>query len=428
MSFKSTKSPWRRAAAAVAAFVAATGGVQQSIPVRSLTTPTASDSGSISAVSSVRALSDGRVFVNDVARRRLLLFDSALKAFTIVADTTGNGANRYGVNPGGLFAYVNDSSIFVDTDAQVLVVLDPGGRFTRVMSPPKAADIGLLVAPSAFGIPGIDPQGRLIYRARQRMSNRFAVPLDAASRATVEPRADSAPILRGDFESRTVDTLAMLRIPTQKIVPVRGRSGGYIPAPVFDPLPSADEWALLPDGTIAIVRVADYHIDWLHPDGSMTSSPRMPFAWKRLTREDKVRLIDSIKQVRADAAAKAAVPPPGILGPVTPSPFVTLDPDDLPDYYPSIRQGQVKADREGNIWILPSTSTIAMLGQAAAATPANSTTGLVFDVANRSGVVVERVRLPVGRNLVGFGPDGIVLLSYAVGRGDVRLERARVVR
>ena len=33
-----------------------------------------------------------------------------------------------------------------------------------------------------------------------------------------------------------------------------------------NPFNMADEWSLLSDGTVAIVRVHDYHIDWIDPD------------------------------------------------------------------------------------------------------------------------------------------------------------------
>jgi hypothetical protein len=107
-------------------------------------------------------------------------------------------------------------------------------------------------------------------------------------------------------------------------------------------------------------------------------------------------------------------------------PFVTVDVADLPDYYPPIRAGQVRSDYEGNVWILPSTSTLSqgtILGTAAA-----QSSSLVYDVVGRDGVVKERVKLPPGRNIVAFGPNGVVYLSHAPVPGVAFLERARIVR
>lgn len=58
---------------------------------------------------------------------------------------------------------------------------------------------------------------------------------------------------------------------------------------------------------------------------------------------------------------------------------------------------------------------------AAATTP---TAGLIYDIVNREGQLVERVQLPPGRTLVGFGKGGVVYLANREGRGMV-LERAR---
>jgi hypothetical protein len=100
---------------------------------------------------------------------------------------------------------------------------------------------------------------------------------------------------------------------------------------------------------------------------------------------------------------------------------MVVEPKELPDYYPPVRAGQVKADPEGNVWILPSTSSLAK-------------GGLLFDVVNRKGEVFERVQLPANRNLLGFGPDGVLYLSpppapFVAGASvETRLERVQVIR
>jgi hypothetical protein len=96
-------------------------------------------------------------------------------------------------------------------------------------------------------------------------------------------------------------------------------------------------------------------------------------------------------------------------------PFVTVQPEEIGDFYPPIRQGQVRADPAGNVWILPSTATM-------------SDGGLIFDVVNRAGTIAERVKLPAGRNLAGFGTAGTIYMIYAPAPGKILLERARIVR
>src|SRR5204862_3864259 len=65
-------------------------------------------------------------------------------------------------------------------------------------------------------------------------------------------------------------------------------------------------WAVLADGSIAIVRGQDYHIDFVNPDGSLTVSPKVPFEWQRLSDEDKAAIIDSTKTRMEKARAAAA--------------------------------------------------------------------------------------------------------------------------
>ncbi len=79
-----------------------------------------------------------------------------------------------------------------------------------------------------------------------------------------------------------------------------------------NPLSTVDDWAVRSDGTVAFIRGHDYHIDWLYTDGSQVSSAKLPFDWKRLTDDDKQKLIDSARtaadKVAADAKANAGKP------------------------------------------------------------------------------------------------------------------------
>jgi hypothetical protein len=56
-----------------------------------------------------------------------------------------------------------------------------------------------------------------------------------------------------------------------------------------------DDWAVLSDGSLALVRGHDYHVDWVRSDGTGASSPKMSFDWKRLSEDDKHRIIDSTR-------------------------------------------------------------------------------------------------------------------------------------
>ena len=427
----------RAAIVMVMVTVAAAAPAQQAgpaaapIPVREVTAPVATDSGMLRSATHVRGLSDGRVVVNDGTRRRLVLFDATLKAMTILADTAAGAAKPYGTRA-ALIAFTGDSTLLVDFDAQALVVIDPAGRFGRVMAPPKPTDLRFFSS-SAYGVPGFDPKGRLVYRALRPPaaggSLEGGVLPDGANKPVfTRIGSDSAPIVRSDFDSREIDTVALMRLPVSMSMTISPQVGRMVGVGVYNPLPVTDEWTLLPDGTIAVVRAQDYHIDWWDMGGKMTSTPKMPFDWKRISSEEKQALIDSLKH--ADSTRRANTPPPPPPPPGSPTPiylpFTAVDAADLPDYYPPIRSGQVKSDREGNVWILPSTSSLSQGNLLGPLT--NPTSGLVFDVVNRKGEIVERVKLPPGRNLAGFGPDATVYMIYAPAPGVIYLERARVAR
>lgn len=304
---------------------------------------------------------------------------------------------------------------FLWTESQAFLVIDERGRFARVMAPTRARDM-FYISSGAYGIAAFDPKGRMVYRTQRLAATDFFGQRDVSGKVQIIALPDSAPILRADFDKRTVDTIAIIKAPVQKYAVV-STSNSMRQYMVVNPLPVGDEWALLPDGVIAIVRGQDYHIDWLSLDGKLTSSPKMPFDWKRITLEEKQAMLDSLKKADAERVARLPPPPPPVPGqPAFPNaPFVTVDVADLPDYYPAVRAGQVRADPQGRVWILPSTSAAAK-------------GGLLYDVVNRQGEIEERVQLPVGRTLVGFGAHGSIYMHNVKSARSAAIERAEVVR
>jgi hypothetical protein len=92
--------------------------------------------------------------------------------------------------------------------------------------------------------------------------------------------------------------------------------------------------------------------------------------------------------------------------------FNFVSPSELPDYKPPFFAGSVRADAEGNLWIR-TIPTKAIPG------------GPVYDVVNREGGLVDRVQIPAGRTIIGFGAGGVVYLANRDGN-TTYLERAKV--
>jgi len=112
-------------------------GAQQAPPVRLIDLPSASSKPIIGNAVAVRALPGGRVLVNDVQKRQLLMFDQSLSNFTVVADSVLGGSNAYGRSGGSIIPYFADSTLFVDPGDLSMFVIDPNGRSRE--SPPFLA-------------------------------------------------------------------------------------------------------------------------------------------------------------------------------------------------------------------------------------------------------------------------------------------------
>jgi len=298
----------------------------------------------------------------------------------------------------------------------------------------------------------MDTRGRLLYRAAPRFEMRTMGPA-AGGPPRIPEMPDSAAIFRIDLATRKLDTVAFIRTQKIKMNTTQDENGGVRMVSEINPLPVVDEWALVSDGSVAIVRGRDYHIDWVNGDGSRTSSPKIPFQWQRLSDEDKVAFIDSVKAARERMGANAPQiattaggnqtrngPPPGMdaspqvmifRGPperdggrpnagglpgtgtanVTPQ-MNFVAPGDLPDYKPVFLNGFVRADLDGNVWIR-TIPTKPMAG------------GPVYDVVNRKGALVDRVQVPVNRSITAFGPGGVVYLTSRDGM-TTKLEKATI--
>jgi len=88
--------------------------------------------------------------------------------------------------------------------------------------------------------------------------------------------------------------------------------------------------------------------------------------------------------------------------------------DQVFDYYPPVRIGGVFADFAGNVWTLPTTSKQSKAGE------------LVYDVINPKGELAKRVRVPLGRYIVGLGHDGVVYLASGSMSAGFTLERSKL--
>ncbi len=465
-----TVSRAMRACAALIA-VASSASAQSAVPVRDLAMVDAKSSENFGNIFNVRQLAGGKVLVNDGVRRRLVMLDDKLSNAKVVIDSVSDGGNGYGPRAAPLIPYLSDSTLFVDGTSLSLLVIDPFGKVSHVMSAPKPSDLRFL----AGGASGVDTKGNLIYRGAQMMTQNRIQGSPGQPAAPVQP-PDSAPIIRANLESRTVDTIGRVKIQSGTRMNMnQGPDGKMVMKMTVNPLVTVDDWAVLSDGTVAFVRGHDYHVDWIRPDGTKLSTAKLPFDWKRLTDDDKQKLVDSARTAidKADSTSKANAAKPGGAnadamavekmaaamgaggmgggggggggmeirivraeggggGGGAPqvyssngggantlqmgAPVIDFVPlKDIADYYPAIRPGAAKADLDANLWVLPTTSAQSKSGE------------LVYDVISNRGELTQRVRVPSGRSIAGFGKNGVVYLMYRDGTNGWLLERTKIV-
>ena len=469
----STHSTLGRVVGVAAAVLSATytASAQQPAPaagalpaIRPLAKATATSTELLGAVSQVRALPDGRVLVNDNLGRKVVLFDAGLTKSTIVADTTSATANAYSSRAGGLIAYKGDSTLFVDPTSLSMLVIDGKGQVARVIAVPRPNDATSLIG-GPNGTPGFDAQGRLVYRAPPNF--RIAPPAPGANGPLFQMPTfpESAAVIRIALDTRKVDTVAFLRIPKQNVQMTQTPNGGMSFTTTINPMPVVDDWAVTADGRVAMLRGQEYKIDWIDGTGAVAGSNKIPFAWKHLDDSMKVAFIDSTKKVMevlrqqvlarqqaggpgagimalgaggaagieagaavgmrmevrmgGDGPGRTAAPAPGASngapatgGPTSISipPLNFINPSELPDYAPPFTAGAARGDLDGNLWIR--TSNV-------------YSGGSVYDIVNAKGELTDRVLLPAGRVIAGFG-KGVVYMGVREGTGGVRLEVAPI--
>lgn len=413
------------------------------VPVVNLPPATAKSAETVGAVLGVRQVDGGKLLVNDGGRRQVRLFDASLATSTVVLDSTPGVTNSYGARATPLVPYVGDSSMFADRKSRTVLVFDTQGKVARAMAAPTGQDVSWIAGPSS----GVDKNGHVIF-----LGHRMGRPVKTATGVGF---TDSVPVLRADFDNRRTDTVGYVSRPLAKATAgTKAPNGVTYTMFAIDPLKTVDDWAVLSDGTVAFVRGKDYHVDWVHPDGTTTSSAKMPFDWKRLTDDEKRKLADSARVAQNDVLATDTfeseitmmtkgdfdgVPNPGADagakggrgggGGEAPRDADALSEhgrgylprlaeviplDQIADFYPPIRAGSAKPDLDGHLWILPTTSAQSQHGE------------LVYDVVNAKGDLFQRVRIADGRSIIGFGRGGIIYLAAGDKTGGFHIERSQL--
>ncbi len=403
-------------------------------PVRKLGPATHVSSVGFTSIQHIRQLADGRVLVNDASRRQVLLLDSTLSNPIVVVDSAGGRQNSYGLRAGGLLPFRSDSSLFIDPVSTTMLVIDPRGQIARVMAVPATARtsptsiVNYMVSSSSYGFPGYSERFGLVFRVPRSTSMATMtqlMPLEGAPEVTIK-REDSAYVMGLDVSTRRLDTLGAFGTGSMQMIRLSYLSTMTTTAPVLYPV--SDDWTVMADGSVAILSGREYRIHWLNVDGTRTDSPRIPFPWKHLDDAMKQTIADSINAAREQSYQEQLVEREKFIkenankrffdGTTSaaeyygmPTRAARVEITDIPDYFPAVERttgGVLRGDADNNLWIRP---------RPAKPVPGGS----IYDIVNRAGELIDRVQLPAGRTLLGFGRGHVV---YVVARdaGAVKLE------
>ncbi len=349
----------------------------QETPLLTVTGPVAAYADGLGSLRGVRELADGRVLIADGLGEALIVWTPGQGADTLT--NVGEGPEEYQV-PDGLYPLPNDATLLVDLGNARLVEISSDLSFGETrpiaqggMSPGQMGSMVLLIPT------GTDEHGRIYYQ--QRIGGMMGT-------------ADSAIIARFDPVSEETDELGKVKRPEQN----REESGGSQNRSVMIrpvPMSPEDAWNVSWDGRVAVARSADYRLEWIGPDGLVTSGPTVSYDPVRVGRADQEEWLDALGgglgiSIESDGGA------PRMSFHRMSGSDRQADPGDLewPDVKPAFPAGAVRIDATGRAWVL-------RYGRAGDAP--------VYDVFDPAGRRIAQVELPEGRRLVGFGEGSLYL-------------------
>lgn len=357
---------------------------------RTLAAPNATYAEPFSSVGvgTVRELRDGRVIVAD-ARDKIVQVIDLRSGRAQPIGREGSGPQEFGM-PLRLFAAPADTTFLFDPLNQRYLTIGPDAKPVSTFrteaepSTPRPGQGPVMIGMGLFGRT-TDARGRIYGESS---------PLVMGPNG---PQAsDTAAIVRYDRGTRRLDTLAQVKLQKSAAQVSGGQNNMRVMVGGANPLSPRDEWTVFPDGRIAIVRAADYHVDFILPNGTKRSAPAIRYTPVRMNAveiryEEGLRTAARANQMSVMMnAGPNGVQRTATMGPPAGAP--PLEPlTDWPEVKPPFRAGfqSVIARPNGELWVRRAEGA--------------ASKGTLYDVLNAEGAVAYQVRVADGWTLVGFG-------------------------
>jgi len=342
-------------------------------------------------LSSVRELKDGRVIVSDRRDKTVQLIDFKSGATTKVG-REGQGPGEYSL-PASLIALPGDTTAIYDPFNSRYLLVGPDGKTGKDfrMEETSAGGPGGGIRIGGAAPKGTDARGRIYYEAPA-----FSISPDGPPR-----QADTAAVVRYDRATKKSDTVAWVHLPPTNIRVSGGRDNRNVMV-MNNPFAPRDDWAVMPDGRVGVIRAADYHVDWYAPVGGRKAGPPMKLDRLPFSEADK----EEYRKARRNAGGMTVRNENGVITRGAATPANIPDPE-WPEYKAPFPQNAAFARPNGELWV-------AQARKASDKTPK-------YHVFDGQGKLLGTIVLPESTRLVGFG-NGTV---YTVRIDDDDLQYLR---
>ena len=340
-------------------------------------------------VGGIRELRDGRILVADPLGQALMVIN--MQAGT--ADTigrVGGGPGEY-KQPDGVFALPGDSTLLVDLGNGRLTVLAPDLSFVETMpiaqgQPQAGGGMRGGMAGMNVVLPrGVDGQGRIYFQA-------LGMGMRPGSQLP-----DSAAIMRWDRATGAFEQVGQVKLEERRLE--RSGSGNRQNMMMRQtPLSPQDGWGVSLSGRVAAARSDGYFLEWIEPDGGRVRGDQVPFRPVRIRQAEKERWVEGRSSSGLMIRAEIGTGGPSMSfgrGGGGGGGSSSVDDFDWPDVMPAFAAGGVRVTPEGDAWVRRSV-------------PAGG--DAVFDVFGADGQLKERITLPTGRRIAGFGPERVYVV------------------
>jgi hypothetical protein len=383
--------------AALTAVGLAPNAEAQSVATRQLTRPEAEFADPFTQIAAVRELKSGRVLVVDPRDKIVQLLD--FKAGSAVkVGREGQGPGEYSL-PMALVALPGDSSAIFDPLNQRYLVVDPNGKPAGFLSTRAAGDDDERRDAGANRGGPMMRMGRVSMtppRGTDRSGNIYVAGAPFRIGPDGPVSMDSAPVQRFNRAKKSYETVAHLKLPKNNAQVSGG--GGRVEVRIggANPFAPRDEWAVAPDGRIAIVHAADYRVEWIAPNGQRTLGPVTSYAKTKVTEKHKTwwqenqrRRGTALMITNNNGRTSATAGPP---------PSAPQERNDWPEYLPPFLVNAAQVAPNGELWVL----------QASASDDAAPT----YDVFDGAGKLTARVQLAKRSRVVGFGSGSVYVARF----------------